>query len=342
MARAKSKSRFNDGYGAGYQRKRKNGSVRWYLDYRDSSGKRIQRVAPHATSMEEARLALRRAVLDVLQRDCGLPAPAQKVGFSEFSRMYLDNYAKANKRSWRDDDYRLEAKMKPFPEAHALMFPDGKPLQPGQVLRNPALADVLQAIAHAPKRVFGFVYLNPKYEKESLQEIDRCVHNGPMVGIKLWVAMKLNRPELDPILRRAAELKAPILQHAYWRVEPTIPGESGPLEVAEAAARHPDAKFICAHTGNDWERGIRAIRATKNVCAEVSGFDPTAGVVEMAVRELGAERVIFGSDAGGRSYASQLAKVLSANLSEADNRLVLAENLRRLLQPIAATKGMKL
>src|SRR3712207_6583780 len=33
----------------------------------------------------------------------------------------------------------------------------------------------------------------------------------------------------------------------------------------------------------------------------------------MAVRELGAERILYGSDAGGRSFASQLAKVTGAD-----------------------------
>ncbi len=36
----------------------------------------------------------------------------------------------------------------------------------------------------------------------------------------------------------------------------------------------------------------------------------------MAVRELGAERVIYGSDAGGRSFASQLAKVYGADVPD--------------------------
>jgi predicted TIM-barrel fold metal-dependent hydrolase len=110
--------------------------------------------------------------------------------------------------------------------------------------------------------------------------------------------------------------------------------------VAALAARHPDASFICAHTGNDCERGIRMIRASKNVWAEVSGSDPTAGFVEMAVRELGPERVIFGSDAGGRSFASQLAKVHSADLPEEARRLILGGNLRRLLQDALARKGV--
>lgn len=200
---------------------------------------------------------------------------------------------------------------------------------------------VLKAIAHAPDRIMGIVYLNPKHTQESLAEMDRCVRDGPMVGVKLWVAMRCNRPELDPIARRAAELKIPVLQHSYDRVGDNMPGESSCADLAALAARHPDVSFICAHTGNDWERGIRMIRATKNVCAEVCGSDPCAGFVEMAVRELGAERVIYGSDAGGRSFASQLAKVTSAELPDAAQRLILGGNLRRLLEPRLARKGAK-
>ncbi|HWA98455.1 MAG TPA: hypothetical protein VG713_08180, partial [Pirellulales bacterium] len=48
--------------------------------------------------------------------------------------------------------------------------------------------EVLRAIDKFPDRAFGFVYLNPKYVDESLAELDRCVANGPMVGVKLWQA----------------------------------------------------------------------------------------------------------------------------------------------------------
>ena len=93
-------------------------------------------------------------------------------------------------------------------------------------------------------------------------------------------------------------------------------GESTPHDLVELAARHPRATFIDAHTGGDWELGIRTIRPAKNISTCVAGFDPTSGVVEMAVRELGAERVIFGSDAAGRSFASQLAKVMGAEIPQ--------------------------
>jgi len=98
--------------------------------------------------------------------------------------------------------------------------------------------------------------------------------------------------------------------------------------------------FISAHTGADWEVGIRAIRDCRNVFAEVCGSDSTAGFTEMAVRELGAERVLYGSDAGGRSFASQLAKVLGADIPEPAKRLILGENTKRLLRPILKQKGV--
>jgi predicted TIM-barrel fold metal-dependent hydrolase len=100
--------------------------------------------------------------------------------------------------------------------------------------------------------------------------------------------------------------------------------------------------FIDSHTGGDWELGIRAIRPLKNVATCVAGFDPTAGMVEAAVRELGADRVVFGSDAAGRSFASQLGKVMGAEIPESDRSLILGQNLRRILTPILRAKGRQL
>ena len=201
--------------------------------------------------------------------------------------------------------------------------------------------EVLRAVRRWPQRAFGFVYLNPNHVEVSLAELDRCVRDGPMVGVKLWVARHCNAPELDPIVRRATELKAVILQHTYVKTTGNLPGESTPMDLAELARRHPDATFICGHTGGNWEIGIRAIRDCKNVCADLCGSDPTAGYTEMAVRELGAARVLYGSDAGGRSFASQLAKVLGADIPESAKKLILGENLKKLLIPMLKLKGMK-
>ncbi|MBI3856860.1 MAG: amidohydrolase family protein [Planctomycetes bacterium] len=191
---------------------------------------------------------------------------------------------------------------------------------------------------HYP-RVLAFVYLNPNHVDFCLREFDRCVRDGPMIGVKLHVALRCSAPELDPLLRRASELKAPVYQHTWMKREGNSPGESSPQDIVELAARHPGASLICGHAGGDWERGIRIIRSSKNVSLELAGFDPTAGVAEMAVRELGPERIVYGSDTGGRSFASQIAKVRGADLPESARRLALGGNLRSLLTPIMTAKG---
>jgi predicted TIM-barrel fold metal-dependent hydrolase len=199
--------------------------------------------------------------------------------------------------------------------------------------------EVLAAIAKFPDRAYGFVYLSPKHVQASLDELERCVADGPMVGVKLWVAERANAPALDAIVERATQLKAVVFQHTWIKITGNLPGESTPMELAQLAARHPETSFICGHAGGDWEQGIRAVRAHKNVSIDLGGGDPVAGVTEMAVRELGADRIIFGSDAPGRSFASQLAKVYGAEVSDEAKTKILNGNLKKLLVPIIETKS---
>jgi predicted TIM-barrel fold metal-dependent hydrolase len=160
-----------------------------------------------------------------------------------------------------------------------------------------------------------------------------------MCGVKLWVAHRCSEPELDPIVELATELKAPVFQHTWLKTNGNYPGESTPEDVAILAARHPEATLVCGHTGGNWERAIPVVRPHRNVSIGLAGFDPTAGVVEMGVRELGAERLLWGSDAPGRSFASQLGKVKGADITEPEREMILSGNLRRVLGPIFQAKG---
>jgi predicted TIM-barrel fold metal-dependent hydrolase len=201
---------------------------------------------------------------------------------------------------------------------------------------------VMRAVRRFPDRSYGSVYLSPAHPEFSVQEFNRCVRDGPMVSVGEVEADKpCSVPEMDLIVERAASMKVPILQHTWLKIGGNEPGESTPYDVVALARRHPDVQFVCVHTGGDWERGIRIIRDTKNVSAEIAGSNPTDGFVEMAVRELGAERVIYGSDVGGRSFASQLGKVLGADIPESAKELILGGNLRRLLTPVLRAKGYR-
>ena len=201
---------------------------------------------------------------------------------------------------------------------------------------------VMRAVKAFPDRAYGSVYLSPALLDFSMQELKRCVLDGPMVMIgEIEGDARCNVPAMDPIAEWAVANNVIILQHEWINARGNQPGESTPFDVVELAQRHPQLQIVCAHTGGNWELGIRAIRATKNVYCGLAGSDPTSGYVEMAVRELGAERVIYGSDVGGRSFASQVAKVEGANIAESDKKLILGGNLRRLLTPMLLKKGYK-
>ena len=199
---------------------------------------------------------------------------------------------------------------------------------------------VLAALKYAPDRLLGYVYINPADVPESLDEIRRCVVDGPMVGLKLWVAQHCDLNNLDPIIELATRLNAPIYQHTWIKTAGNLEGESTPSQLVTAARRHPEARWICGHAGGNWELGIRIVRDVCSIVVEIAGADPTAGVTEMAVRELTADRVIFGSDAGGRSFASQMAKVYGANISREEKSRILGGNLQQMLEPIMRAKAM--
>ncbi|MGD9498030.1 MAG: amidohydrolase family protein [Armatimonadota bacterium] len=190
---------------------------------------------------------------------------------------------------------------------------------------------VRAAVEQYPDRYLGFCYLNPCYLFESLDEVQRCIADGPFVGIKLWVAMLCDQPNLDPICERAAELGAPILQHTWIKVGGNLEHESTPYHLADLARRHPDVNFILGHSGGNWELGYRIVQDLPNVYAEVAGGDPELGQTEMGVAMLGADRIVYGSDAPGRSLASQIAKVRGADISDEDRAKILGGNMRRLL-----------
>jgi len=202
--------------------------------------------------------------------------------------------------------------------------------------------EVLRTLAAFPDRLFGFVYLSAEHIETSRAELERCVANGPMVGIKLWVAGRCNDPSLDPLIARAAELKALIFQHTWIKTGGNYPGESTPDDLVALAKRFPTVPIICGHTGGNWHLGLRAIRHQDNLYADLAGSDPTAGFTEAAVAALGAERVLYGSDAAGRSFASQLAKVHGAQLPDSVKQQIFFGNLHRLLAPILAAKNFNI
>ena len=111
------------------------------------------------------------------------------------------------------------------------------------------------------------------------------------------------------------------------------PGNGGRGGLQGKILRHGGAGNGCN------PRGIEEVADTPNVCVDTSGGDPEAGVVELAVERLGADRVVFGSDAPIRHFGVCLAKVLGAQLPSVVKRQILWDNLQARLPPWGRTEG---
>ena len=190
---------------------------------------------------------------------------------------------------------------------------------------------VLAARDRRPAAALPFCYVNPRHTDAALAEIERCVAGEGMVGVKLWVAVRASDERVARVVRRAAELGVPVLQHAWYKHTEGHANESTPADVAILAARVPEATVVMAHLFGGGQRGLADIAPYANLLADCCGGEPEVGRMEEAVAALGPERILFGSDAAGRGYATQLAKVTGARIPDDAKRMILSGNARRIL-----------
>lgn len=191
----------------------------------------------------------------------------------------------------------------------------------------------LAAVRREPKKVSGLCYLNPELDADfNVAEINRCIADGPLLGVKFWVAQLAdNDAGHDPIMRRCAELDCPVLYHAWHKTIGRQPQESTPVEVAHLARRHPNVRIIMAHMMGCGMRGIDDVADCDNVWIDTSGSQPEAGILEYALDIVGAQRIAYGSDFPGRDYATQRGKIEAVDLTDDDKQDIYWRNAKRII-----------
>ena len=191
---------------------------------------------------------------------------------------------------------------------------------------------VLEAMAHYPGRILGYCYIVPGYA-ESIGEIDRCLDRG-MIGVKLYNQYKLWDPAVFPTIEKTIDEDVPILEHAGHPTSPELwaeqPNMSDAADFVRAAALYPEAMFIEGHIGGggEWEWSIRELRRAPSVYLDTSGSVIDEGVVEMAVRELGVDRILFATD---MTMEGGVGKILGADLTEAQKEKIFWKNFQKIL-----------
>jgi predicted TIM-barrel fold metal-dependent hydrolase len=184
-----------------------------------------------------------------------------------------------------------------------------------------------------PGYVTGFCYVNPRLgERAVTREVERCVARG-FRGIKLEIANNARDACMRPVMVAAEKHGLIVLQHAWSMTKIKQRSfHTDPEDVATLAQRFPNVRIIMAHLTGCGVRGVLAVKDCPNVIVDTSGAAPEAGLVEYAVAQLGAERVLYGSDVPIRDFAVALARITGTQLDARTKRKILHDNARKLLR----------
>jgi uncharacterized protein len=217
-------------------------------------------------------------------------------------------------------------------------FSGNDPEGPDQVRKNNDI--VLHAMKQYPDRFIGFFTLNPRYQKESLEELKRCVDLG-MAGYKGYTQVKVNDPLYYPIIEKLIDLKMIVFMHTFcqlgmggYRMKYDIgifPNTTIPEDMVDAARRYPEAMFQFAHIagGGDWEYECKLLKNYPNIYVDTSGSNNEENIIDFAIKHLGEDRIFFGTD---NCYHHGVGKILASNATEAQKKKIFFENYNNVLR----------
>ena len=187
--------------------------------------------------------------------------------------------------------------------------------------------EVADFVREHPKEIGGYVYLNPAHSN-AMDVLRRGIEEQAMDGIKLWVATFCDDARVNPIAEKAIEYNIPVLLHAFHKARGQYCTETVGNNVAELALRYPELKIIMAHLGGNCYHGIPCIKHLPNVWVDHSGSIVRADDLRYTIKNIGADRVLFGTDLPGL-VSGCIGQVLEAADGE-DREKIFSKNALKL------------
>lgn len=210
------------------------------------------------------------------------------------------------------------------------------PYERGEVSAGNAY--VYRATREHPDRFLGFGWADPSLGVErALEEVRRCVEEYGLHGVKLNGAQNwfvIDDPAVAlPVVDAIAATGKVLALH----VGTDAPENTHPMRVGAIARRHPDLHILMVHMGgvghSDLTRAaIEVMREYPNVTAIGSAVREIP--ILRAVKELGADRVCFGSDTPFHLMHVEVAKyraLLGGEISVEDEAKVMGGTILRVL-----------
>ena len=166
---------------------------------------------------------------------------------------------------------------------------------------------VANIVEEYPDRFIGLAGIDPRRGKEAIQELERCVEELGLKGVKLWPLTGFYPDDQNfyPFYERVEELNAVILCHTGGGPPGTYLKYCNPIYVDKVAVDFPNIKIIMAHIGKPWtNEAIEVATKNSNVYVDISAWEPVFKFVPVAFFQTlaqaklscGIDKILFGTD----------------------------------------------
>ena len=183
-----------------------------------------------------------------------------------------------------------------------------------------------------PGRFIPFFSVNPRYEEQAVAEIEKCAGDWGWRGLKLhpeFQTYQANCIKVKRLIEQAAEYNCVVLYHSG---DNFVGSYSPPSLIADVAKDFPDTVIVMGHMGvSEWPEAIEVARTYKNIILDTTSCIINYGVVEYAVKHIGKERVIWGSDFPLYPFELGICKITDSELDKESKELILGKNIQRIM-----------
>ena len=194
--------------------------------------------------------------------------------------------------------------------------------------------EAVEVVSHEP-HLRQYVIVNP-LQTATFEQARTMLAAPHCVGIKIHPEEHCYRivDHGRMLFEFFEEMGVPVLTHSGCP-------NSLPKDFVSFANDFPTVKLILAHLGNgagDCHRPDLQVSAIQQIKHENVYVDTSSvrsiypGLIEWGEREIGAERILYGTDTPLYFAAMQRARVDHAEIAEASKRLILRDNAKRLFQ----------
>jgi len=189
--------------------------------------------------------------------------------------------------------------------------------------------EVARYVEKYRERFIGACVVNPLYIDESLREIEFC---HTQLGF-VWVGELCNY--MVPYLYSVREFETLVEQVIKLKMVLALHTEHGEMEYI--AQKFPKATIAFAHFGDDHEyedifKRIDIVAANPNYYLDTSGYGhDRVGVLEYAVKKIGPDRILFGSDFSINDPGTVIARISNSFLTVEEKQKIFSGNIINLL-----------